>query len=209
MRTTLRRRNKIDVTLDNRLALTGLPYQRPIERFIIAGDAAGERHEFKVTDGSWGWAQPGSGNSWFFADAAGNIDITFNENVVADGWVGEQYRMGLSTDPGAWSIVGSLNGWVNNDPLWATTPQGGGIYKLTQSLMAGSYDWKAVVTGSWDAISSERSVNADNLNLTLAVDSDVDFYVDALTGTVKAEIIPEPATMALLGLGALLIRRKK
>ncbi len=74
--------------------------------------------------------------------------------------------------------------------------------------------WKAVRSGSWDAIGANgRSVDASNMEgLTVADGDIVNFYVDALGGVVQADVIPEPATMTLLGIGSLLltsIRRKK
>ncbi len=171
---------------------------------------AGARYEFKVTDGTWDWSHPGP-NSWLFADAAGQVTVTFNENVISDGWNPTQYRIGLSTDPGAWTIAGSFQGWDNANPATAMTSIGGGIYMLSQTLDPGDYYWKAVVTGSWDSISWDaRSVGTSDTYLQITETSEVNFYVDAFAGTIKAEVVPEPATMALLGLGSVvLLRRKK
>ena len=176
----------------------------------LSGFAAGERHTFKVTDGTWGWSYPVSGNSWFYADSSGDISISFDTNVVSDGWLPQQYRIGLNNDPATWSIVGDLNGWNNADPAWAMTPQGGGIYKLTQTLSPGTYWWKATVTGTWDAIGGDgRSENADAIGVTTTPGNEVvNFYVDAINGTYQ--VVPEPTTMVLLGLGSLgILRRKK
>ncbi len=179
----------------------------------VSGLTADSRYEFKVTVGDWGTSYPPS-NAWLFSDSSGNVDITFNTNVVSDGWQTEQYRIGLNTDPGTWNVVGDLNGWNNNDASMVMTDQGGGIYALTgQSFTAGTYWWKGVMTGTWDAIGGDgRGINASNLELTVAAGETVNFYVNALDGTLKADVIPEPATMTLLGIGSLLlasVRRKK
>jgi hypothetical protein len=175
----------------------------------LSGIGAG-RHEFKVTDGTWGWSYPGP-NSWLYADGSGNVDITFNTNTVSDGWSPAQNRLGLSTDPGSWTVAGSFQGWDNANPATAMTSLGGGIYMLSQALTAGEYWFKPVVTGSWDSISEDgRNTNTNNMYLNLASDSVVNIYVNSFDGVARTEIVPEPATMLLLGIGSLLaIRRKK
>ena len=55
-----------------------------VETFTGLGASA--RHEFKITDGTWNNAWPGSGNSWLYADGSGNVTITYNANTCADGW---------------------------------------------------------------------------------------------------------------------------
>ncbi len=179
----------------------------------VTGLTGGAREEFKVTDGTWSTTYPPA-NSWLYADGSGNVTISFNTNTVSDGWDIAQYRIGVNNDAGTWSVVGSLNGWDNADAALAMTDQGGGIYKVSTTLLAGTYDWKVVNMGSWDAIGGDgRSVNASNLSVTTTLGfEDVDFYVNALNGTVRADVIPEPATMTLLGIGSLLlasVRRKK
>ncbi len=150
----------------------------------VTGLTAGERYEFKVTDGTWDTNYPPA-NSWLFADGSGEATITFNENILSDGWEPTQYRIGVSTDPGTWSIVGDLNGWDNADPTLAMTSLGDGIYKVSKTFSAGSYWWKAVRTGSWDAIGGDgRTVDASNISLTTTPGEVVDFYVDAFAGTV-------------------------
>ena len=169
------------------------------------------RHEFKITDGTWDWNYPGA-NSWLYTDAAGDITITFNTNTVSDGWKIEQYRIGLNTDPGSWTIAGSFQGWDNANPATAMTSLGGGIYLFSQTLAAGEYWFKPVVTGTstWDSIAENgRSVGTDNMYLNLSSDSTVNIYVDALGGVVRTEVIPEPATMILLGIGSLFMARRR
>lgn len=169
---------------------------------------ANERHEFKITDGTWDNSYPGP-NSWFYADADGNITITYDGNTYADGWMPSVDRIGLSADTGSWTVAGDFQGWDNT--AGNMTPMGGGKYSFSQALTAGEYYFKAVVTGSWDSIGEyDRSINTGNLYANLASDGILNVYVDNSAGTVMFEVVPEPATMALLGLGSLVaIRRKK
>lgn len=179
-----------------------------IYSLTISGLLSGQRQEFKITQGDWDSNYPGP-NSWYYADGDGNITITFNTNNVSDGWLPAQYRLGLSADTGSWTVAGSFQGWDNT--AGNMTPLGGGLYSFSQALTAGEYWFKAVVTGSWDSIgANDRSVNTGDLYVNLASDAILNVYVDNLAGAIKYEVIPEPATLMLLGLGSLLgIRRKK
>ena len=110
--------------------------------------------------------------------------------------------------PGTWTAVGDWgNGWNPSNPSTGMTAQGGGIYELAYVIgSVGSYNYKAVDTGSWDAIGADsRGINAGNLGFaTTDPNQTVDFWVDALTGAIKVDVlpVPEPSTFALLG-GAL------
>jgi hypothetical protein len=162
------------------------------------------RHEFKVTEGDWNWSTPGSGNSWLYTDSSGSVTITYDANTYNDGWVSATGRIGVNIDPGTWTAVGDWEGWNNANPATAMTSIGGGIYELQYDIATpGSYQYKAVDTGSWDAIGSDaRSVNASTLDFTTTVaNQDVDFFVNASAGTIMTELVPEPATLSLLGLG--------
>lgn len=183
----------------------------------LAGEVAG-RHEFKVTDGTWGWTQPGGPNSWLYTDD-GNIKITFDENDYAgDIWSPTQYRLGLDEAPAAgftavgnWQTAAGGSDWTNNDPVTAMTDMGGGLFKYETTLPAGAWEWKAVATGSWDSISwDNRSVNTANWGFnTDAVNDTVIFWVDNAAGTARVEVVPEPGTLALLGLAGLALFRRR
>lgn len=190
----------------------------------IGGQTPGARYEFKLVEdtdfdgGDWGPDpnRPGPGNSWAYADGSGNVSITYDRNQVFDGWLTEEYRIGgpaANMDPGAWTFVGDFQSelggsdWDNGYAGSSMSFIGGGIYQWTGSLPAGSYNGKAVRTGSWDAIGKDnRSVNADNFPFSVGGASDiVTFRVDSLRGVaqVTVESIPEPASLGLLGFVAL------
>ena len=156
------------------------------------------RHEFKVTDGTWAWNYPGP-NSWLYTDGSGNITITYDANTYADGWSSTSQRIGLNVDPGNWTAAGDFQGW--NNAAGNMTALGGGIYKYTVAT-PGTWNWKAVVTGSWDSISSDnRSVGTANWQFTVGALEQANLYVNAFAGTAMIEMVPEPSTLALLGCG--------
>ena len=175
------------------------------------GWGVGERHEFKVTDGTWTNNYPGSGNSWFYIGGDGNATVTYDSTTYADGWLPVADRIGLSVDPGSWTAVGDWQGWVNNNPATAMVAQGGGIYKYQQVLAPGSYQYKAVFTGTWDAIGIDsRGVNSATLPFTTdAVNDTAIFWVNAATGAIKLDLVPEPATLGMLLIGGLALLRRR
>lgn len=182
----------------------------------LTGLTASTRYEFKVVqDGAWANPNyPGTGNSWAYTDGAGNITVTFDTNAAGDGWVTDTNRIIVNTDPGAWTAVGDWQGWSNNNGATAMTDQGGGIYKLSYVIpTAGSYMWKAVNTGGWDAIGNDnRSINADNAGFTTTdPNQTVDFYVNVLNGSIQSVVqpVPEPAALGLMALGGLMFLRRR
>lgn len=182
----------------------------------FTGLTPNNREEFKITDGTWNNSFPGP-NSWLYTDSAGAVTISYDTNTYSDGWSPTTERLGLSTDPGAWTAVGDWQhlvggiDWTNNDPFTSMVAQGGGIYRLQATIPAGTYSWKPVVTGSWDSISwDNRSVNTANWSFTTdAVNNTVVFWVNEFAGTAKFDIVPEPATLLLLGLGGLALLRRR
>ncbi|MCP4590360.1 MAG: PEP-CTERM sorting domain-containing protein [bacterium] len=170
---------------------------------------ADERHEFKITDGTWDDAWPEPGNSWLYTDGSGNVTISYDTNAYEDGWYGETERIGLDYDPGhQWQAVGDFNGWNNADVGWNMSPLGGGIYEVQGTITTpGSYVWKAIESGTWDAIGHDaRGVNANNSPFeTTVADELVTFQVDVFTGVIT----PEPGTLALLGFGVLALLRRR
>lgn len=183
--------------------------------YTFTGLAPDQWEEFKITPGDWSETKPAA-NSWFNADANGEVTITFNTNIVSDGWVPEQFRIGTSTEPGTWSLVGDYNGWNNNDPTQVMTEvrPGSGVYSITQTLPAGSFNLKPTWTGTWNAIGTDgRSIDAWNYNLQLASASEVTVYVNAFNNTIGiggvADIAflyqafnPSPAHGAVVGTGS-------
>ncbi len=184
-----------------------------IWRVDLTGVSPG-KHEFKFTGGDWSWSYPGP-NSWFYAPASGGISITYDLNTYADGWLSASQRIGLSADPGAWTVAGSFQGWNNANPATSMTPLGGGIYQLQQVLSPGEHKWKAVVTGTWDSISLDnRSTGTADYTFTVLPGAELTtFWVNAFDGTVKLDMqpVPEPSAFALIlcGGAAVWFRRRQ
>lgn len=183
-----------------------------------SGLDADSRHEFKITDGNgWDTNFP-SANSWIFADSSGDLTITYDTNVYGDGWVPDTERLGVTVDPGAWTAVGSFQGavggsdWTNDDATTTMVSEGGGIYSFDAYPGAGDWEWKAVMTGTWDAIGGDgRTINAANVPFTLGEDEFARLSVNAFDGTVMTQVlpIPEPTSLAFLGLGGLTLLRRR
>ena len=156
------------------------------------------RYEFKIATEDWSTGYPTSGNSWLEASAAGEMaTVTFDTNTTVDDWLPETHIIGVSSEPGAWTAVGDWQGWDNADPATAMTALGGGLYELTTSLPSpGAYQYKAVKTGTWDAIGADgRSVNAATAGFeTTVAGQGVTFVVDALAGRVRVAVEELPPT---------------
>jgi hypothetical protein len=186
----------------------------------LSGLTPGTQYQFQVTDGSWGsWFTPGS-HSWLYADGSGNATVSIDLNSHADGWSGSANRISAGVDPGAWNAVGAWNGWNNGDPTSVMTSIGGGIYELQKTIAnAGFWGFKATQAGGWNyQIGADgRNVNAAEVTFTtVAPNQQVDMFVNTMDGTVKVDVlaVPEPGTVALLGLGGLVaigsgLRRRK
>ena len=156
--------------------------------WTMTTNLAAGRYEFKITEGDWSWARPGA-NSWLTnAVDGGSVTITYNTNSVTDGWLPTSNRIGVTADSGTWTAVGDWQGWANGNPATVMTNQGSGIYHLAYVIPAkGTHQYKAVDSGSWDAIGSDsRTINAGTVYFTTtATNQVVDFYVDALNGVIK------------------------
>jgi hypothetical protein len=148
------------------------------------------RYEFKITDGTWDLAIPDH-NSWCYTEGDGTVTITYDANEYDDGWAPAWDRIGLSIDPGSWTAVGDWQGWDPANLNTQMSPVGGGVYMHTESgLTGGVHYWKAVVTGTWDAISwNARSVNAADMEFLITSPYDVaTFQVNALVGAVRVDV---------------------
>ena len=158
------------------------------------------RFDILRISGDWDSKIHGSGNQWFSKPHVPQmITITLDANTYDDGWLPVENRVGVSwEDPNkTWTAVGSFQSeaagggdWDNAHPGTLMTARGGGIYTYdTELLPAGTYEWKAVVTGSWDSIGgNSRNVNSDNSSFTVDNDFDpVTLYVNVLQGTLKVE----------------------
>lgn len=72
------------------------------------------------------------------------------------------------------SIVGSMQGWDPADASYDVALNGNGVYTLTKTLVAGSYEYKVTETDAWDG----NDWPGTNQAFTLAADGDVTWYVN-------------------------------
>jgi glycosidase len=160
------------------------------------GIATANRYEFKVATSDWSTGFPGSGNSWLETTIADQtVTFTFDANTYSDGWLPATNIIAVNTDPSFWTAVGDWQGWDNADPATAMSALGGGLYEFTATIAApGNYQFKAVKTGTWDAVGADgRSVNAATATFTtVQADQQVTFSVDALAGRVNVEVAAPP-----------------
>jgi hypothetical protein len=182
--------------------------------------APNQRDEFNIvaTAGDWGSQLHGS-NQFSFADGAGNGSISLDTNAYADGWSPSTNRIGISGGAGlSWTATGGFLGALGGTDWDNASPQGamawnGSYFSLTVNLPDGTYDWKPVVTGSWDSIGNgnSNSVNGDNGQFTTGGGNNIVILdADPARGVLRATVIPAPAAMSVLGAAGLLgLRRRR
>lgn len=166
------------------------------------------RHEFKILKDDWSLSSPASGNSWLYTDIVNEAVIfRFDTNSYSDGWFPATNIIYGFSNPESWTAVGDWQGWDNADPTTAMIEQGASVLALTTNIaVPGSYQYKAVATGTWDGIGADGlSVNAVPVQFqTTQPGQEVTFYVNTSFGRVKVDVAPvteptpEPATMLLL-----------
>ncbi|NMC81706.1 MAG: PEP-CTERM sorting domain-containing protein [Armatimonadetes bacterium] len=183
------------------------------------------RHEFKVTKGSWDVNFPNS-NSWFYKRPVpkGPIDtplkVTFDSNTYNDDWWGKSNLIIVNDGITDWTAVGDWQGWNNGNPATKMVEVSPGVFMYEAVLAPGTYWYKAVKTGTWDAIGADnRAINADSLQFTVNPgDATTQFYVNTSWSAIRVGPggpgeIPEPSTLllalsGLAGLGGLRLRKR-
>ena len=175
---------------------------------------AGSRFEWKVAQNDWAFNVPGS-NVKSAADGSGSMTFHFRPGPIADGWNPGQDRVGYD-DPGqfTWEIQGAFNNWDEtvNSPARQMTNMGSGLYSVDYTIASpGSYDFKFRETNSWDvSIGGDFGNGAGNANVVTTNPNEiVRFELDLPNGRWRTSVVPEPGTLALLGLGGLAVIRNR
>ena len=160
-------------------------------------------NEYKITPG---WI-PGSNVKADFG-ASGDMDIYYYPGQHLDDWTPEWNRIGREDLGLAWEVMGAFNDW--SDPI--AMDSGGGIYSATVVFpLAGYREFKFRAPGA-DAWDNEFGYEGGTWNIGIDIASDNDpilMELDVLNGRYRMTLVPEPASLALLGIGGLALLRRR
>lgn len=174
----------------------------------VGGLTPGDMPEYKLANDDWSFQAPGS-NGKVAVDAAGEITFNLYLGSFGDGWSPAENRVGYA-DSGmhGWDIMGSFNGW--SGPVIVLNDMGNGLYSGQYVVPdPGNYEFKFRREGDW-AISIGDDFGNAAMNIpvdTTVANEVVTFDLDLPNG--RWRVVPEPATLTLLALGALAIMRRR
>jgi hypothetical protein len=177
----------------------------------VTGLTPGGNYQFKAANESWSIEAPtAGGNLRAIASAAGTLRVHFYDiPTPGDGWFPDTRRAGYEDLVGhGWEIMGSFNGW--SSPALTLTNLGGGNYTGTMMVTAGNHEFKFRKPGDWNVTIGPRFAdNTGNISLALGADAPVRFDIDMVGGRYNIMVVPEPATLGALALGALALARRR
>lgn len=178
----------------------------------ITGLTPGNREEFKGTNIDWSFNGPND-NVQARANGAGEIEIHFwsgpnNDGVHGDGWLPEnQPRTGFTdSNLTGWELMGDWNGFAA--PVATFSDIGGGIWEATYASTGGVHEFKARRTGDWDvSIGTNFGGGGGNISYDMGAGGLLTMRIDTAGG--RYQVIPAPASLALLGLAGIAGRRRR
>jgi hypothetical protein len=135
-----------------------------------------------------------------------SVDLVNSSYPVHSGSVAND----LAGTPGPGSVMQSISGTsaiAYTVGVWALNTAGGINSLLTVTF--GSTSQTFTTTGSWDYYSFTATGDAGSTLLTLATDPGNTTNGNLIVDDAMVEAVPEPATMAVLGLGLAAIGRRR